>query len=95
MIDEVTGPSRRSAAVSIASSWAAQDPAAARRWMLGLEAGPIRDAALSAYLLRTASALRAEDDRLYDAFSSAAARDQAVEAARRQSGIDPNTVPLR
>src|SRR5690606_7067290 len=54
---------------------------AARRWMLGMERGPARDAALSAYLRRMAASGDEEDDRFYEAFSSGAAREEAVAAA--------------
>lgn len=72
---------RKAVIEQVAQAWTTSDSAGARRWMLRMDRGPLRDTALTAFLVRSASALREEDERLFDAFGSAAARDEAARAA--------------
>lgn len=68
----------RSAAITgVARQWATQDAAAAGRWVMKLESGPLRDDALAA-VVASQSRNANPDPSLFDAFTSDTARQQAV-----------------
>ena len=45
-----SGPNIRDAAGTVAGNWASRDPQGARRWVIGLAAGPVRDSALQGFI---------------------------------------------
>ncbi|HVJ28882.1 MAG TPA: hypothetical protein VNA66_01115, partial [Gammaproteobacteria bacterium] len=70
---------RATAVRSVVTVWSNQDAAAARQWMLRLPQGPMRDGALTTVLATTAMQKPgALDTALLNAFTSDAARQQAV-----------------
>ena len=72
----------RSALGDIARYWLRIDPLAAESWMLGLSSGVMRDGILSS-ALESSVAAGSDPERLLAAFSSDAARQQAVYALGR------------
>lgn len=67
---------------AVAGQWAARDAGAARNWVTSLPPGEARDAALAQIVGATAGTAQA-DSTLFDAFSSAAARERAISDAAR------------
>jgi hypothetical protein len=72
---------RTSAIGSVAAQWATSDAPGARGWALGLAPGAARDAALMQVVIATTTT--AIDDVVLDAFSSPAAKQNAVSTAVR------------
>jgi hypothetical protein len=76
LIDE--NPAERGQTIGmVASSWAASDPAAAEKWVLGLPPGAAQDRALTSLLQGAADQGRFES-RLFDRIGTPEARQQAV-----------------
>jgi hypothetical protein len=67
---------RSATMAAVTRSWVARDAPAARAWTLALPRNSVRDQALSELFVRTASTNF--DATLLDAFSSDAARDDAI-----------------